>query len=215
MEKENYSQRFTQDQIRQARQTNIVEYLSDRGVQLEQTGANSYRLIDHDSLVITDNMFNWFSKGVSGNALDFVQVYYNLDFKSAMAELLNNQSTNRGVPKEKIKTVNSFNFKDFTLDNEMAQARAYLSQIRKIDIALVDELINKKLIYQEKNKNNIVFPIYENNDIVGAELCGTLSNFRFKGVAEGSKYGVGYNVRRGDTVAIVLKAYSHPSTLFL
>jgi hypothetical protein len=38
----------------------------------------------------------------------------------------------------------------------------------------------------------------EAHQIIGAETSGTLSNIRFKGIKEGSKYGYGYNIGYAD-----------------
>ena len=64
-----------------------------------------------------------------------------------------------------------------------------------------------KLLFQESETNNIIFPMYdENKEIVGAELCGTLSDKRFKGIKAGSKYGYGFNINptQSEIIKIIL-----------
>jgi hypothetical protein len=81
----------------------------------------------------------------------------------------------------------------------MRRAIAYLSKTRGIDIIIPEYLIKCKHLFQENKTNNIIFPMYdENNIVVGAETSGTLSARRFKGIKEGSKYGYGYNIRYTD-----------------
>jgi len=90
--------------------------------------------------------------------------------------------------------------KGFVLDSKSLnpnceQAKIYLTQKRHIENSIVDNLITRKLLLQERQTNNIVFPMYdENNNCVGAELQGATPK-RFKGIKEGSKYGYGFNVR--------------------
>jgi len=90
--------------------------------------------------------------------------------------------------------------KGFVLDSGLLnpnceQAKIYLNQKRHIEKAMVDKLMIQKLLLQERQTNNIVFPMYdENNNCVGAEIQGVTPK-RFKGIKEGSKYGYGFNVR--------------------
>ena len=75
------------------------------------------------------------------------------------------------------------------------QAKIYLNQKRYVESDILDNLIERKLILQERQTNNIVFPMYdESNNCIGAELQGVTPK-RFKGIKEGSKYGYGFNVR--------------------
>jgi hypothetical protein len=63
-------------------------------------------------------------------------------------------------------------------------------------------LIHSKHLYQESETNNAIFPIYnEHNICVGAEVHGTLSDIRFKGVKQNSMPGYGFNVRVPDNHA--------------
>jgi len=90
--------------------------------------------------------------------------------------------------------------KTFSLDNielckDMRRAIAYLSKTRGIDYDTIQKFIEEKYIFQESKTNNIIFPIYdEQRQIVGAEINGTLSDKRFKGIKSGSKYGYGFNI---------------------
>jgi len=90
--------------------------------------------------------------------------------------------------------------KGFALDSvslnpNHQQARTYLNKERYIERSSIDYLIQRNLLLQERQANNIIFPMYdENNNCVGAELQGVTKK-RFKGIMRGSKYGYGFNVR--------------------
>ena len=71
--------------IRQARQTDLVAYLISRGEPLKRIGAN-YVHKDHDSLFIKGNMFTWYSRGKQGNSVDFLMLYYEMNFREAVSE---------------------------------------------------------------------------------------------------------------------------------
>jgi len=188
---------MTKEEIRKARQTDLATYLIQKGEPLQRTGRR-YKHKEHDSLVITDNAFYWNSRNQKGNAIDFLMLYYGMDFTGAVEELT-------GIEKKSDEplTQQTFSIADIQLTKNMHRAVAYLNKTRNIDYTIIQDLIKTKHLFQSQENNNIVFPIYdEHEEIVGAELCGTLSDIRFKGVAPNSKYGYGFNVRTGETRAL-------------
>ena len=86
----------------------------------------------------------------------------------------------------------------------MERVIAYLHKTRGLSLELITDLIKRRLLFQELEHNNALFPIYDGGDIVGAEVNGTLSDMRFKGIKTGSKYGCGYNLTYGDKTAYAL-----------
>jgi len=200
------------EQILAARQADLAAYLIARGEQLIPAG-HGYRLADHDSLVITDNKFNWNSRQVSGNSLDFLRCYYSMDFREAVMELCGGVEKKideeRAGPRERVMPPprapeKPFVFTDVELAPNMERVIAYLTKTRGLSERLINRLIADRLLFQEAGTNNAVFPIYENHQTVGAELQGTLSLRRFKGIKTGSKYGCGYNLTFGDKTAYAL-----------
>jgi len=192
------------EQLHQARQTNLPQYLMSRGEKLKRNGRR-YRHADHESLVFTSNAYYWNARNEKGNAIDLLVRYYGMDFETAVKELINHTSQAvtaaligaavTAEPTEKSADPSAFSFSDIVLCTDMRRAIAYLNKTRGIDYGVIQELIGKKLIYQEAETNNIVFPIYDENDqIVGAETVGSLSNSRYKGIKAGRKYGYGFNI---------------------
>jgi hypothetical protein len=178
--------------IQQARQTNLAAYLLQRGEKLIQTGSR-YHHAEHDSLVITNNAFFWNSKGTGGNAVDFLMEYYGMTFNDAVRELTGYEKK-EVLPPPSFPS-QSFNFTAINLCSDMKRTVAYLTITRKIAADLIQKLIKDKYIFQENGTNNIIFAMYnENRQIVGAELCGTLSERKFKGIKENSTFGYGFNV---------------------
>lgn len=186
----------TKDEIKQARQANIAQYLLSKGIQLIKVGRR-YKSKDHDSLVFTDNAYYWNSRQESGNALDYVTKYLNMDFSTAVKELSKSNKTS-SISDEKDFTIN-----DIELNPNLQRAIAYLNKSRGIDYKIIQDLVKNKMLFQSKVNSNIVFPIRdENNNIVGAELNGTLSERRYKGIAENSLYGYGFNVRTSENKSL-------------
>ncbi|GEM_PF-578855 len=186
------SEAVNKEEIKKARQADLAQYLKSKGINLEKDGRR-YRHPEHKSLVFTKNAYFWNSRQEHGNALDYVTKYLNMDFTTAVKEL---SQFNRSsiLSKEQ-----SFKIKDIELNPNMQRAVAYLNKTRSIDYSIIQDLIKNKLLYQSKEKSNIVFPIRnEKGNIVGAEFNGTLSDKRFKGIAENSEYGYGYNLRTSE-----------------
>jgi len=195
---------INQDLIRQARQVDLAEYLISHGEPLKKDGRERYKHAQHNSLVFTQNAFWWNSRDLHGNAIDFLMEYYGMDFKTALAELTgSNLDTIKKelAPATKLKQVPDLNglyrsdtFSLPQLSENMRRAFAYLIKTRKIDAEIVQSLAKRQKLYQDQ-RGNIVFPwLDKHQKIVGAELNGTLTDKRFKGIVHGSKYGYGYNV---------------------
>lgn len=68
----------------------------------------------------------------------------------------------------------------------MRKVFAYLCQSRKIDSNLVSELAHSGLLYQDKKGNAVFLHKDDDGETVGAELQGTSTYQRFKGVAAGT-----------------------------
>ncbi|MDR1755150.1 MAG: DUF3991 and toprim domain-containing protein [Eubacterium sp.] len=174
--------------IQKARQANLAEYLISAGEPLIKNGLR-YRHKEHDSLTFSRNAYYWNSRGEHGNAIDYLVNHKGMNFAAAVSALANvsaaPMSEGGGV---------------FEFDREATSAGAervkkYLVNSRSIARNVIEYLIENELLFQEKQSNNAIFPIYdENNIIVGAETHGT-SGRSYKGVKKHSKYGYGFNVR--------------------
>ena len=175
------------DAIRQARQTDLAAYLLRIGEPLTRSGSR-YKHKIHDSLVFTKNAYYWNSKGESGNAVDYLIRHMCMDFETAITALISFIPSEREIAGQAKK--------DLVTASDYRRAFAYLQKTRGIDSKLIQDLITSEHLKQEADTNNAVFVMYdEHGERVGAELEGTLSERRFKGVEGGSKYGYGFNLR--------------------
>ena len=68
----------------------------------------------------------------------------------------------------------------------MRNVFAYLCKARKIDSKIVSDLAHNGMLYQDKRGNAVFLHIDDNGEILGAELQGTNTYQRFKGVAAGT-----------------------------
>jgi hypothetical protein len=166
-------------------------------------GAGNYRLIGYSGLIIKDNYFKRFGSNDSGNAIDFCTKVLGLEFNKAVKELLSfkdedyNPSAN-GVGKAMLKKKNSIKDKDvFALPEKSpdnARVFSYLTKTRGLPKSKIIDLIDKKLLYQDK-RGNCVFPCYDQSGLArGAILRGTLTDKPFKGRAKNSDVKYGWSI---------------------
>lgn len=186
---------YTQYQINKAKNMDLLDYVRQRGYFLIQSAANEYRLKEHDSLVISNNKWKWFSQDIGGDTLDFVTKYEGKGFKEAMEILVGEKGQDKIkeyddiVTKKEAKKISELPVK---VDN-YKRLFAYLSKTRKIDSAIVQDMINNGMLYQEKEHNNCVFLGKDKDgEIKYCLKIGTNSFKKFKGEIEGSNkaYGV-------------------------
>ncbi|WMJ77878.1 toprim domain-containing protein [Sedimentibacter sp. MB35-C1] len=187
---------YKQYQINKAKNMDLLDYVRQRGYSLIQSAANEYRLKEHDSLVISNNKWKWFSRDIGGDTLDFVTKYEGKSFKDAMEILIGEKG------KEKVKEYfpeksQQKPKKDISQLPEKAdnyrRLFAYLSKTRRIDPSIIQDMINDSKLYQEKQYNNCVFLGKDSNGEVKYCLkVGTNTYKKFKGEQEGSDkaYGV-------------------------
>lgn len=182
--------------VERARKANLAEYLLSRNVPLTKSGQR-YRHRDHDSLVFTANAYYWNSRQEYGNAVDYLTRHMGMTFNEAVESLTRGTYSPAETCRSDEISVDELT-KSFTLDLEKDQRRviAYLNKTRGIDYGIINKLLKNKHLFQERVTNNVLFPIYDElNVCVGAEVTGTLSERRFKGLKPNSKYGYGFNLR--------------------
>lgn len=180
---------YTQNQINKAKNMDLLEYIRQRGYSFFQSAANEYRLKEHDSLVISNNKWKWFSRDIGGDTLDFVTKYEEKGFKEAMEILIGEKS--QVMVKEYDKYSIEQEVKEISELPEKAdnyrRLFAYLAKTRRIDPSIIQDMINDGKLYQEKEHNNCVF--LGKNKEGEVKYClrvGTNSFIGYKGEIEGS-----------------------------
>jgi uncharacterized protein (UPF0262 family) len=90
--KEKKNLTIKQSRIKEARQVNLVDYCEHNGFEMKHEGDGNYRITDYPGLIIKENYFTQFGTDVSGNAIDFCTRVLDMDFRSAIDDLLSYQS---------------------------------------------------------------------------------------------------------------------------
>lgn len=174
--------------------------ISVLGLNLKVEGKR-LRCLDNDSLIFQIGregfwVFAWNSKNLKGDLIKFVMEYHGKTFADSISFLTG----------ETVETVHEDTIKKFKQKTElkmplkavnMHRAIAYLNKTRCIKQATIQYLIDKKLMYQDV-RGNIVF-IWKSLEGKenGAEIVGTLSDKRYKGIATGSQYAHGFTIKSG------------------
>lgn len=170
--------RVGRKQIQAARIADLHDYLLQYHAEtVKKAGHNRLQNVDHDSLIITKGKgYCHNSINETGNGVDYLTRYLGYSFQRAVAALAAFSGESGEIfVQETYKRPES-------VSGAYKRAFAYLTVTRKIPREIVTELISKKLL-SEDVQHNCVFTSESNNY---AELVGTLSDIRFKGIAEGS-----------------------------
>lgn len=201
--------KWRDDDIFRAKSADMKDFLGQHeGFTFRSDG----HCVQHDSLYIgKDNRWFWNSRTDNkgnklhgNNAIDYICAVYNKSFDEAM-EFMGYTPTDKehisvSSPKREyvqhIPDVNIEPPKELALPEKAEddkKAMAYLIKSRGIDANIVKELIDKKLIYQEKLHNNVVFVgMDEENNPKFACLRGTVTTaskpFRMDCTGSDKKY---------------------------
>jgi hypothetical protein len=196
----------TPEQIERAREVDLVEYLhrTEPG-NIVSSAPGEYRLVDHDSLKISNGKFHWISRGTGGtNVIDYLVKVRNFEFKEAVRELVGDDyslddskdksKSKRGrpppdkygaepskQPEQKVAD-RPFNLPPSAKHNN--DVIKYLKG-RGIEEKIILNCIDKKLLYQSARRNCVFVGYDDKNTPKFACERGIRSNFK-KDVA-GSK----------------------------
>lgn len=182
---------FTDEQLQAARSANLAEYFQAHGYDCELR-RNELHVKGFGGFYIKTDTNEWYCFSKSGknggrNAVNCLMEMLGMDLKTAVSELsggsparLNSYERYSPPPPEK---------RELELPeraDHMRNVFAYLCKTRKIDGKIVEQLVRDGLLYQDKRGNAVFLHKNGDREIIGAELQGTNSYKRFKGVAAGT-----------------------------
>lgn len=191
--------------LKELKKIGIVDFCNQNGIALNQDSNEYYRLVDHDSCVISDkkNLFKWNSRNLGGDTIDFVKAYYNCSFLEAKSKLTDTEFESHefknSKPREK------FNYNQ-SKNTDCSKAKDYLINTRRISEKLVKDLLDKELITQDEKGNINFLWKTKNNQIVGCTEQGTTQFYNarkekmvtWKKIQENSKEHCGFKVSYGS-----------------
>ena len=142
---------FTQEQKQQAAATDLTVFLQSRGEKLIRSGREK-RLASNHSVTIRGGEWYDHAEQRGGNAISFLQNYYNMSFPEAVQTLLGGDFR----PTESLQK----EAKPFALpeaNSDMRRVFAYLSKTRGIDSKVISAFAHEKLLYEDAKYHNAVF----------------------------------------------------------
>ena len=154
---------FTEEQKVMANFVDLEQFLRMRGEKLERVG-REHKLIyydgsgKHDSITLRGSTWFDHKNQVGGGAIKFMQEFYDMDFQTAVQELLGQRVTplSHSPPKAIAKEEK----KEFRLpqaNTNMHRVYAYLIKQRFISADIITHFAKQHTLYEDKNHHNAVF----------------------------------------------------------
>ena len=150
----------------------MEQFLRSQGEQMIKSG-NEYRWKRHDSLTIKGNKWFRHSQSKGGYPVEFVMEFFGKTFPEAMFLLIGETPADNGTA-----VTQSQDFRLPPRNRYAEKMTAYLCQ-RKIPEELIQKFYKEGLIYQDAQRNNVVFVGKDETGIPRYAHCkGTEDSFR-------------------------------------
>ena len=163
---------FTDEQKILANSVDLEEFLRMRGEKLERVG-REHKLIycdssgRHDSITIRGSKWFDHKNQVGGGAIKFMQEFYDMDFQTAVQELLGQTITPLSHAPSKA-VVHEEKTKEFKLpeaNSNMHRVFAYLIKQRFISPDIISHFAKQHTLYEDKQHHNAVFVGLDENGV--------------------------------------------------
>jgi hypothetical protein len=151
---------FSDEQIKMARQTDLISYLDGENKLAREEGriepyllekaGNQVRVRDYSGLLVKDNMWNQRGTGNGGNTVDFLQQFEKRSFKEAVERLLKNEHGYERVDVAKRVHEPKVPFVLPERNETFRRAIAYLTKTRGLDGDIVLKEIKKEISMKTK-----------------------------------------------------------------
>ena len=163
---------FTEEQKITANSVDLAEFLRMRGERLECAG-REYKLIysdgsgRHDSITMSGSTWFDHKNQIGGGAIKFMQYYYDMNFQTAVQELLGQRVTplSHAPPKAVVHEEKPKNFKLPVANENMHRVFAYLIKQRFIAPEIITYFAKNHTLYEDKEHHNAVFVGVDENGI--------------------------------------------------
>ena len=179
-----------------------------------------YTLHEHDSVRIDPARNCYWQNSVAGrngigeggSVIDFAQRFvHNGDLHLALKELTARVSGGAAPVENNIRKSEMINQEPRELKlpkrgKDMHRVYAYLTQTRCIDQDIVQDFVNRRILYQDVKGNCVFVSRDQEGKPVFANFRGTLSNKRFLGDVPGSDYSKGFYISNGADKLILTES---------
>lgn len=179
---------FTEDELKQVFDTNLIEYALSQGFDLKKADRHSFQVRKSGGLTLFNNGYFHFSNKEKGNIIDFAKNYQGLSFINAVENILGIRAYTNTIPFEPLASKEKRGIMTLPkADTDTSKTTNYLVNERYLDSEIVANLITQGDIFQAITENqsgifkNCAFVgIDEDNNPKYCALRGITSNSNFR-----------------------------------
>ena len=175
---------ISDEDLARAREMDLLTYLTyhDPG-NIRHVSGNVYSTVEHDSLIINNGKWCWFSQGIGGvSALDYLIKVKGIPFRDAVERIIGNIS--EPLPPVKLPVEPPKEFEMPEVQEYPMRAAQYLID-RGIDAQIIRWCVEHKFIYETVKYDNVLFVGYDRKGIPKYGAVRSISG-PFKGDVKGS-----------------------------
>lgn len=200
--------------LEKIKEISIVEYATRIGFTPIRVG-RYYSLQEHDSIRIDPNrnVFYRNSTGERGSVIDFVVAMRGISLGEAIKELDRDFGDihQRSQKKENLPSDKNHSNTEHRLQlpekaKTMKNVFAYLTKTRCIDHKLVQEFVDRDMLYQDDRNNCVFVSRDKNNNAVFATVRGTNTYKRWVGDVSGCDYSHSFFIDNGADKLVVAES---------
>lgn len=177
-------QLIPKEDLERAREMDLLTYLTYFDPEnLKHVSGNTYCTVEHDSLIINNGKWCWFSQGIGGrSALDYLIKVKGIPFREAVERIIGNLSEPLPIVKPETSPPKVFVMPE--VSNDTSKVQKYLEG-RGIDRSILKWCFEHKLIFQTAKYGDVLFIGY---DMEGTPKYGAVRSITrdYKGDVKGS-----------------------------
>ncbi len=188
---------ISKEDLSRAREMDLLTYLTyyEPG-NLRHVSGNVYSTVEHDSLIINNGKWCWFSQGIGGkSALDYLIKVKGIPFREAVERIIGRITEPLPPIKPKAETPKVFSMPK--VNDDPSRVVQYLIG-RGIAPEIISWCIDHKLIFETTKYSNVLFVGY---DMTGNPRYGAVRaiNGSYKGDIAGSDKRFSFKLARAES----------------
>ena len=172
--------------VKKAEEMDLLTYLQNyEPNELVKIGNGTYTTRTHDSIRISNGLWNWFSQGVGGrNAVSYLMKVKKYSFLEAIETIIGNTNIKQPVIYKEEKENNTMLVLP-QKSNDTTRIKMYLMS-RGIAPDIINECIKNNLIYESSTNHNVVFLGLDSSKNPKYAFYRGTNQTRFMGETKGS-----------------------------
>lgn len=173
--------------VKKAEEMDLLTYLQNyEPNELVKIGNGTYTTKTHDSMRISNGLWNWFSKGIGGkNAVSYLMKVKNYTFLQAIESIINKTCFSQNVINSKEEQKDNTTLVLPQKSENAERIKRYLRS-RGIDSEIIQECIDNNYIYESLPNHNVVFIGFDKNKSPKYAFFRGTNDTRFLGESKGS-----------------------------